>query len=206
MCAVSPVTTAARSGSFRDHLARYARLGSRLCNQIVPDPRLVGVPPVSWTLDRWAVWLGSEDQISVMPAPYPLAFRQQAVRLLRTSGKPVPQLAAELGVSPQSLRNWSRQLDIDEGNAQGLSSDERDELRRLRREVRDAHRGARDLQTSGGLLRQGRRDPVSVFGSSPRRRPSTPSRRCAACSVSRGRAITPGRGARRRSGRSRTPD
>jgi transposase len=71
-----------------------------------------------------------------MPAPYPLEFRQEAVRLLRSSGKPVPQLASELGISPQSLRNWARQLDIDEGKAQGLRSDEREELRRLRREVR----------------------------------------------------------------------
>jgi transposase len=71
-----------------------------------------------------------------MPAPYPLEFRQEAIRLLRSSGKPVPQLAAELGVSPQSLRNWARQLDIDEGKAQGLSTDEREELRRLRRENR----------------------------------------------------------------------
>jgi len=71
-----------------------------------------------------------------MPAPYPLEFRQEAVRLLRRSGKSVPQLASELGVSPQSLRNWARQIDIDEGKAAGLSSDEREELRRLRRENR----------------------------------------------------------------------
>jgi len=56
--------------------------------------------------------------------------------LLRTSGRSVPQLAAELGCSPQSLRNWSRQLDVDEGRAEGLTCDEREELRRLRREVR----------------------------------------------------------------------
>jgi transposase len=71
-----------------------------------------------------------------MPAPYPLEFRQEAVRLLRRSGKSVPQLASELGVSPQSLRNWARQIDIDEGRRDGLNSDEREELRRLRREVR----------------------------------------------------------------------
>jgi transposase len=71
-----------------------------------------------------------------MPAPYPLEFRQEAVALLRRSGKSVPQLASELGVSPQSLRNWARQIDIDEGRRDGLSSDEREELRRLRREVR----------------------------------------------------------------------
>ena len=68
--------------------------------------------------------------------PYPLEFRREAVRLLRSSGKSVPELAVELGVSPQSLRNWGRQLDIDQGRAEGLTSAERDELRRLRRENR----------------------------------------------------------------------
>jgi transposase len=71
-----------------------------------------------------------------MPAPYSLEFRREAVELLKRSGKSVPQLAVELGVSPQSLRNWSRQIDVDDGRAEGLSSAEREELRRLRREVR----------------------------------------------------------------------
>jgi transposase len=71
-----------------------------------------------------------------MPPPYSLEFRREAVELLKRSGKSVPQLASELGVSPQSLRNWSRQIDIDEGKAAGLSCDEREELRRLRRENR----------------------------------------------------------------------
>ena len=71
-----------------------------------------------------------------MPAPYPPEFRREAIELLRRSGKTIPQLASELGVSPQSLRNWARQIDVDEGRAEGLTSDEREELRRLRREVR----------------------------------------------------------------------
>src|SRR3954451_20688547 len=67
--------------------------------------------------------------------PYPEDFRREAVRLLRTGGRSISQLSRELGCSPQSLRNWSRQLDVDEGKAEGLTSDEREELRRLRREV-----------------------------------------------------------------------
>jgi len=68
--------------------------------------------------------------------PYSLEFRREAVRLLRSSDRSVPRLARELGVSPQSLRNWSVQLDVDQGGVGGLTSPEREELRRLRRENR----------------------------------------------------------------------
>ena len=65
--------------------------------------------------------------------PYPLEFRRQAIELIR-SGTPVKQAAADLGVSEQTLRNWVRRGDIDAGRAEGLTTDEREELRRLRRE------------------------------------------------------------------------
>lgn len=68
--------------------------------------------------------------------PYPEEFRHEAVRLLRRGDRSIPELARDLGVSQQSLRNWSRQVDVDEGKQEGLTSDERDELRRLRRENR----------------------------------------------------------------------
>jgi transposase len=90
-----------------------------------------------------------------MPAPYPIEFRREAVALLKSSGKSVPQLASELGVSPQSLRNWSRRLDVDEGRSSGLSSDEREELRRLRRELRTVTE-EREILKKVPLAAQGR--------------------------------------------------
>jgi transposase len=68
--------------------------------------------------------------------PYSKEFKLEAVQLLRTSGRPVPQLSKELGVSQGSLRNWAAQHDVDDGKSEGLSSQEREELRRLRREVK----------------------------------------------------------------------
>jgi transposase len=50
--------------------------------------------------------------------------------------KPLVQIAKDLGVSDMTLRNWVKQADVDAGKRQGLTSDEREELRALRRENR----------------------------------------------------------------------
>ncbi len=67
-------------------------------------------------------------------APYPAEFKEEAVRLARTSGKRTSQIARDLGVSFESLRHWIKQAEIETGERQGLMADEREELRRLRRE------------------------------------------------------------------------
>lgn len=65
---------------------------------------------------------------------YPDEFRREAVQMLRAGCTP-RELAQSLGVSEQTLRNWRRQEQVDRHErGDGLSTDERDELRRLRRE------------------------------------------------------------------------
>lgn len=67
---------------------------------------------------------------------YPPEFRREAVELYRRSDQGLKKIAAELGISVESLRSWNKQYDIDRGKAEGLTSDERAELTRLRRENR----------------------------------------------------------------------
>lgn len=71
-----------------------------------------------------------------MPAPRPAEFRRRAVELAREGSRPIAQLAKELGVSESGLRRWLAQADIDNGKREGLSSSDRVELVRLRRENR----------------------------------------------------------------------
>jgi transposase len=68
--------------------------------------------------------------------PYAPEFRQRMVELVRAGREP-EQLAKEFEPTAQAIRNWVRQADIDEGRREdGLTSAEREELRRLRRENR----------------------------------------------------------------------
>lgn len=71
--------------------------------------------------------------------PYPAEFRQQMVELVKAGRTPV-ELAAEFNCSDQTIRNWVAQSAIDSGKPlpgkEGLTSVEREELTRLRRQVR----------------------------------------------------------------------
>lgn len=66
--------------------------------------------------------------------PYPLEYRQRIVELVRVGRSP-ESLAREFEPTAQCIRNWVRQADRDEGRrSDGLTTEERTELQRLRRE------------------------------------------------------------------------
>lgn len=68
--------------------------------------------------------------------PYSAEFRAQAVDLVRKGNVPTRQVARDLGVSVWTLRGWLRRAESDAGQGNGeLTVNEREELRRLRREV-----------------------------------------------------------------------
>lgn len=66
--------------------------------------------------------------------PYPEEFKKKLIGLVR-QGRTPEELARQFEPSAQSIRNWVTQGDLDKGHrTDGLTSDERDELQRLRRE------------------------------------------------------------------------
>ena len=61
-------------------------------------------------------------------------FREGAVRIVRETGRPIAEVARELGINAGTLGNWVAKDRADRGDGQSLSEDERAELARLRKE------------------------------------------------------------------------
>ncbi|MDE0100828.1 MAG: IS3 family transposase [Bryobacterales bacterium] len=96
---------------------------------------------------------------------YPHEFRENVVQIAQTGNRRLAAVAAEFEVSTDSVRRWVKQAELDEGvRKDGTTSDERKELRRLRRVLRRVRMERDILAESSSLVRSGDRfDPVSVF-------------------------------------------
>jgi transposase len=65
---------------------------------------------------------------------YPIELLDRATRLVFESGRPIAHVAADLGLPKETLRKYVRQVEVDQGRREGLSSEEREEIKKLRRE------------------------------------------------------------------------
>jgi transposase len=96
-----------------------------------------------------------------MPAPrkYPDDFRERAVRMVRAhrqeTGQPrggVTQVAQQLGVNPETLRNWVNDADVDDGQRPGVPASERARITELERENRELRRANEILKAASAFF------------------------------------------------------
>ena len=91
------------------------------------------------------------------PRKYPIELRERAVRLWRTEQprRPIAHVARELGVHPEALRNWIRQDEANRGERDDrLTSEQLEELRRLRRENAELRRTNETLKAASAYFAQ----------------------------------------------------
>ena len=83
------------------------------------------------------------------PRKYPAELLDRGARVVIESGRPIAHVARDLGVPAETLRRYLRQVEADEGLRPDLpSSEEREEIKRLRREVYELRRANEILKAA----------------------------------------------------------
>ena len=78
--------------------------------------------------------MGEEQQVGRTRRKFSDEFKRDAVEIVRSSGESIAEVARELGIYDSSLGNWVRQDEINRGERDGLSTDDKGRLSELERE------------------------------------------------------------------------
>ena len=91
-----------------------------------------------------------KEKLSVMPRSrkYPTELLDRGARLVFESGRPIAHVADDLGLPRETLRKYVRRVEVDTGRREGLSSEEREEIKKLRREVFELRRANEILKSA----------------------------------------------------------
>ncbi len=92
--------------------------------------------------------------MSTVPKPFPKEFRDDVVRVARSSDASVAQVAKDFGISESCLHRWLAQDDVEQGKRAGVSSAESAELRELRRRNRLLEQENEVLRRAAAYLSQ----------------------------------------------------
>lgn len=88
-----------------------------------------------------------------MPKRYPPEFRRRVLELVK-AGRPVTEVAADLGVSSQAIYNWRRQAEVDAGLRPGVTSTDNAELVAARRRIAQLESELAVARRAAELLRE----------------------------------------------------
>ena len=78
----------------------------------------------------------------------PIELLDRATRLVFESGRPIAHVAADLGIPSETLRKHVRRVEVDSGRREGLTSEEHEEIRKLRKENFELRRANEILKSA----------------------------------------------------------
>ncbi len=93
------------------------------------------------------------------PGRYPAEMRKRAVRMVLehqheygSQWEAISSVAEKLGPTPETVRNWVRRAEVDEGRRPGLTTDERERLKALEKENRELRRANEILKAASSFF------------------------------------------------------
>jgi transposase len=94
------------------------------------------------------VWRREKSLVMPRSRKYPTELLDRGARLVFESGRPIAHVAADLGIPAETLRLHVRRIEVDTGRREGLTSEEREEIRKLRKENFELRRANEILKSA----------------------------------------------------------